>query len=131
MRIKLASVFVDDQDKALAFYTSVLGFEKSQDVPLGEFRWLTVQSKHGGDAEVVLEPTALKAAKVFQEALYEQNIPLTAFETDDIHAEFDRLKNAGVEFLMEPTDAGTTTIAVFSDTCGNWIQIYQQSKTPE
>lgn len=126
MRIKLNSIMVDDQDKALRFYTDVLGFVKKNDFPVGEYKWLTVVSPEGpDDLELVLEPNANPAAKVFQKALFEQRIPLTAFEVSDIHAEFSRLKGLGVTFTMEPTDAGPVTIAVFSDTCGNLIQIYQ------
>ena len=126
MRIKLNSVFVDDQSKALAFYTKVLGFIASQDVPVGEFRWLTVRSPEGGETELTLEPNANPAAKAYQDALFEQRIPLTAFEVDDIKAEFQRLRTRGVEFTTEPMQAGPVWIAVFSDTCGNLIQIYQR-----
>jgi glyoxylase I family protein len=126
MRIKLTSVVVDDQDKALNFYTKVLGFVPSQDIPVGAFRWITVRSPEGGDAEVTLEPNANPAAKTFQEALFEQGIPLTAFEVDDVRAEHDRLRRLGVQFTTPPTEAGPTTLAVFSDTCGNLIQIYQK-----
>lgn len=125
MRIKLTSVLVDDQDKALEFYTKKLGFIESHNIPVGEFRWLTVRSPEGGDAEVTLEPNANPAAKVFQEALFEQGIPLTAFEVDDVEAEYRRLQEEGVRFTTPPTDAGPTRIAVFADTCGNLIQIYQ------
>ena len=126
MRIKLTSVFVDDQDKALDFYTRVLGFVPGQNIPVGEFRWITVRSPEGGDAEVTLEPNANPAAKTYQEALFEQGIPITAFEVDDVRAEYDRLCQLGVQFTMEPTAAGPTTLAIFSDTCGNLIQIYQR-----
>lgn len=125
MRIKLNSVFVDDQDKALDFYTNVLGFVPSQDVPVGEFRWITVRSPEGGDAEVTLEPNANPAARTYQEALFEQGVPLTAFEVDDVTEEYARLCRLGVQFTMPPTEAGPTKLAVFSDTCGNLIQIYQ------
>jgi len=125
MRIKLNSVIVDDQEKALNFYTKVLGFVPSQDIPVGEFRWITVRSPEGGDAEVTLEPNANPAAKTYQEALFEQGIPLTAFEVDDVRAEHDRLRQLGVQFTTPPTEAGPVTLAVFSDTCGNLIQIYQ------
>lgn len=125
MRIKLTSVFVDDQDKAQRFYTEVLGFVPSQDIPVGEFRWITVRSPEGGDAEVTLEPNANPAAKTYQEALFEQGIPITAFEVDDLQAEYDRLRRHGVQFTVTPTSAGPVTLAVFSDTCGNLIQIYQ------
>ena len=126
MRITLNSVLVDDQSKALTFYTKVLGFIASQDVPVGEFRWLTVRSPEGGETELTLEPNANPAAKAYQAALFEQRIPLTAFEVDDIKAEFQRLRAKGVEFTTEPMQAGPVRIAVFSDTCGNLIQIYQR-----
>lgn len=125
MRIKLNSVLVDNQSKALAFYTDVLGFVVSQDVPVGEFRWLTVRSPEGGETELTLEPNASPAAKKYQEALFGQGIPLTAFEVDDVKAEFQNLRAKGVEFTTEPMQAGPVWIAVFSDTCGNLIQIYQ------
>ena len=125
MRIKLNSVMVDDQSKALTFYTEVLGFIVSQDVPVGEYRWLTVKSPEGGETELALEPNANPAAKEFQEAMFGQGIPLTAFEVDDVKAEFQRLKAKGVEFTGEPTQAGSVWVAAFSDTCGNLIQIYQ------
>jgi predicted enzyme related to lactoylglutathione lyase len=125
MRIKLNSVYVDDQTKALKFYTEALGFTKSRDIPLGEFRWLTVRSPEGGDAELVLEPNANPAAKTYQDALLEQGIPLTAFEVDDVQAEHQRLRAKGVEFTKQPTQAGPVWVAIFADTCGNLIQIYQ------
>jgi catechol 2,3-dioxygenase-like lactoylglutathione lyase family enzyme len=125
VRIKLTSVIVDDQTKALDFYTNTLGFIKSQDIPVGGFRWLTVRSSEGGDAEVTLEPNANPAGKTFQEAMFEQGIPLTAFEVDDVAAEYRRLRAKGVQFTMTPTPAGPTQIAIFADTCGNLIQIYQ------
>jgi catechol 2,3-dioxygenase-like lactoylglutathione lyase family enzyme len=126
MRIKLNSVHVDDQEKALRFYTEVLGFVKSKDIPVGEFRWLTVVSPDGPpDVELVLEPDANPAAKAYKDAIFEQGIPATAFEVNDIQAEYDRLKRSGVMFTMEPRKTGPVTIAVFSDTCGNLIQIYQ------
>jgi glyoxylase I family protein len=126
MRIKLTSIIVDDQRKALRFYTDVLGFVKKHEIPVGEYSWLTVVSPEGpDDLELSLEPNANPAAKTFQEALFEQGIPLTAFEVSDINAEFERLTARGVMFTKEPTDAGPVIIAVFSDTCGNLIQIYQ------
>jgi len=125
MRIKLNSILVDDQSKALSFYTEVLGFIASQDVPVGEFRWLTVRSPEDGETELTLEPNANPAAKDYQEALFGQGIPLTAFEVDDVKAEFQRLRAKGVEFTTEPMQAGPVWIAIFSDTCGNLIQIYQ------
>jgi catechol 2,3-dioxygenase-like lactoylglutathione lyase family enzyme len=126
MKIKLNSIMVDDQDKALRFYTEVLGFVKKTEIPVGEFRWLTVVSPEGhDDVELVLEPNANPAGKTFQEALFAQGIPATAFEVDDIAAEFERLKARGVVFTQDPVAAGPVTIAVFADTCGNLIQIYQ------
>ncbi|HMG34953.1 MAG TPA: VOC family protein [Blastocatellia bacterium] len=128
MRIKLTSVLVDNQDKALKFYTDTLGFKKSKEIPVGEFRWLTVISPEGhADVELALEPNANPAAKQFQEAMFKQGIPITAFEADDIQAEYERLKALGVVFTMAPTNAGPVTIAILSDTCGNLIQIYQPS----
>lgn len=125
MRINLSSIYVDDQDRALRFYTEVLGFVKSREIPVGEYKWLTVRSPEGGDTELSLEPNANPAAKTYQEALMAQGIPITAFHTDDIQAEVRRLKAAGVKFTMEPTAMGPVTIAVLADTCGNLIQIYQ------
>ena len=125
MRIKLSGIFVDDQQKALDFYTDILGFIKTQDIPVGEFRWLQLASPEGGDAELSLEPNANPAAKTFQEALFEQGIPITAFEVDNLESEFKRLSDLGVAFTTEPTNAGSVSIAVFADTCGNLIQIYQ------
>ena len=125
MKIKLNSIFVDDQDKALDFYTNILGFRKSHDIPVGEFRWITLASPEGGDAELSLEPNVNPAAKAYQEALFEQGIPITAFEVDDIDAEFRKLSELGVAFTTEPMSAGEVTMAVFVDTCGNLIQIYQ------
>ena len=126
MKIKLSSIMVRDQEEALRFYTEILGFEKKTDIPMGEFRWLTVVSPEGHeDVELVLEPNANPAAKVFQDALYEQGIPLTALASDDVEAEYERLTGLGVNFVSQPTDVGSTVIAMFDDTCGNLIQIYQ------
>ena len=126
MKIQLTSVFVDDQDKALRFYTDVLGFVKKNDLPVGEFRWLTVVSPDGPDEiELFLEPNDNPAARTYQAALFEQGIAANAFAVDDIEAEYRRLNDVGVAFRIEPTAAGSTTIAVFEDTCGNLIQIYQ------
>jgi catechol 2,3-dioxygenase-like lactoylglutathione lyase family enzyme len=128
VKIKLTSVMVDDQAKALKFYTDVLGFVKKNDIPVGEYRWLTVISPEGSpDIELALEPNANPAARTFTEALFKQGIPLTAFEVDDIRAEFARLRSRGVTFTMEPTKTGAVTVAIFSDTCGNLIQIYQHT----
>lgn len=126
MKIKITSVFVEDQDKALRFYTEVLGFVKKQDFPVGEFKWLTVVSpEEPDDVELLLEPNDNPAAKTYQKALFEQGIAQTGFAVEDINKEYERLKGLGVAFMMEPTDAGTAVIAVFNDTCGNWIQLYQ------
>ncbi|MFI7304239.1 VOC family protein [Micromonospora aurantiaca] len=126
MRINLTSVYVDDQDKALRFYTEVLGFVKKTDVPTGEYRWLTVVSPDAPDGvELLLEPDAHPAAKAFKEALAADGIPLTQFAVDDVAAEHDRLRGLGVLFTQEPVDMGPVTTAVFDDTCGNLIQIAQ------
>ena|SRR5215468_1869225 len=126
MKIKLTSVMVDDQDKALKFYTEILGFVKSKDIPLGEFKWLTVVSPEGpDDIELLLEPNENPAAKTFQKSLFDQGIPLAIFAVDDIQKEYERMKNLGVVFRSEPTKMGPVTIAVFEDTCGNLIQIAQ------
>jgi catechol 2,3-dioxygenase-like lactoylglutathione lyase family enzyme len=127
MRITLSSVYVDDQDKALAFYTGVLGFEKKIEIPMGEYRWLTVVSPQDPDGtQLVLEPDAHPAAKAFKQALFADGIPLTSFAVDDAQAEFERLRALGVRFHKEPTVMGPVTIAVFDDTCGNLIQIHQE-----
>jgi len=126
MRIKLTSIMVDDQAKALTFYTEVFGFEKKHDMPVGEFRWLTVVSPEGrDDLELSLEPNANPAGKTFQEAMFRQGIPVCAFEGEDLQAEFERLKTHGVAFTQEPTPAGPVKIAVCADTCGNLVQLYQ------
>lgn len=126
MKIKLTSIMVDDQAKALKFYTEVLGFEKKHDIPLGEYRWITVVSPEGpNDLELVLEPNANPAAKAFQKAMFEQGIPLTSFESSDLQAEVKKLKGLGVAFTQEPMSAGSVLIAKFSDTCGNLIQLHQ------
>lgn len=126
MKINLSGIYVDDQQKALDFYTDILGFEKCQDIPVGEFRWLSVKSPEGGDTELSLEPNANPIAKTYQEGLFEAGIPIHAFEVDDIKAEFRRLSDLGVAFTTEPTAAGDVTLAVLVDTCGNLIQIYQR-----
>jgi glyoxylase I family protein len=118
---------VDNQDKALKFYTEVLGFEKKVEIPVGEYRWLTVVSPESPDVELSLEPNANPAAKTFQEAMFSQGIPLAAFEVDDIRQEAQRLKSHGVRFAQEPTAMGPVTIAICADTCGNLIQLYQKS----
>jgi catechol 2,3-dioxygenase-like lactoylglutathione lyase family enzyme len=126
MRIKLTSIMVDDQDKALRFYTEVLGFRKKHDIPVGEYRWITVTSPEGpDDLELALEPNANPAGKAFQEAMFSQGIPIAAFEVTDIAGEFARLTAKGVAFKQQPTQAGPVTLAVFADTCGNLIQLHQ------
>jgi catechol 2,3-dioxygenase-like lactoylglutathione lyase family enzyme len=127
MRINLTSVLVDDQDKALRFYTDVLGFDKKTEIPLGEHRWLTVVSPddpHG--TELVLEPDVHPAVRAFKEALVSDGIPYTSFAVDDVAAEFARLSQLGVRFTQEPVEMGPVTTAVFDDTCGNLIQIAQR-----
>ena len=126
MKIQLTSIFVEDQDKALKFYTQVLGFIKKRDFPLGEYKWLTVVSPEGPqDIELLLEPNNNPAAKTFQKAIFEQGITYATFAVADIQKEYATLKKSGVEFTMEPTNMGMTTMAVFNDTCGNLIGIYQ------
>ena len=128
MRIKLTSIMVDDQDKGLRFYTEVLGFKKKHDIPVGEYRWITVTSPEGpDDVELALEPNANPAGKAFQEAMFSQGIPLAAFEVGDIAGEFARLTAGGVAFTRPPSKAGPVTLAVFADTCGNLIQLYQRT----
>ena len=124
MRINLASVLVDDQQKALRFYTEVLGFVKKTDVPLGDHSWLTVVSPDEPDGvELVLEPDEHPAVKPFKRALVEDGIPFTSFAVDDVHKEHERLTGLGVRFTQQPTQMGPVTTAVFDDTCGNLIQI--------
>jgi catechol 2,3-dioxygenase-like lactoylglutathione lyase family enzyme len=124
MRINLTSVLVDDQDKALRFYTEVLGFQKKTEVPLGDHRWLTVVSPEDPDGvELVLEPDGHPAVGPFKEALVADGIPFTSFAVPDVHAETARLKDLGVTFTQEPAHMGPVTTAVLDDTCGNLIQI--------
>lgn len=127
MRITLTSILVEDQESALRFYTEVLGFRKKLDIPVvAEFRWITVVSPEGPDeVELALEPNANPAAKVYQKAMFEQGIPLAAFESRDIAAEVERLKAAGVVFTKEPERQGPVIVAMFNDTCGNLIQLHQ------
>jgi predicted enzyme related to lactoylglutathione lyase len=120
------SVIVQDQESALRFYTEILGFRKKLDLPAGEFRWLTLVSpEEPGGTQLLLEPNAHPAAATYQKALFEARIPLTSFAVDDIVAEYERLKALGVVFTAKPTPVGGSTVAVFEDTCGNLIQIYQ------
>jgi catechol 2,3-dioxygenase-like lactoylglutathione lyase family enzyme len=134
MKIKLTSVFVDDQDKALKFYTEVLGFVKKQDIPVGDAKWLTVVSPEGpNDIELLLEPNGNPAVQIngqpaaltFQKALYEAGIPFTMFYVEDIHKEYERMKNLGVVFTMKPTKTEWGAQAIFDDTCGNLIMLAQ------
>jgi catechol 2,3-dioxygenase-like lactoylglutathione lyase family enzyme len=124
MRIILTSVLVDDQEKALRFYTDVLGFVKKRDIPLGEARWLTVVSPDDPEGtELLLEPDEHPAARPFKEALVSDGIPFTSFAVDDVTTEYDRLRSLGVRFTQEPAEMGPTKTAVLEDTCGNLIQI--------
>ncbi len=126
MRIHVTSVLVDDQDRALRFYTEVLGFEKKTEVPVGSARWLTVVSPEARDGvELLLEPDGHPAAKPFKAALIADGIPFTSFAVDDVQAEFERLSALGVRFTREPAAVGDVVIAVLDDTCGNLIQLVQ------
>ena len=128
MRINLASVLVDDQEKALRFYTEVLGFQEKTNVPVGADRWITVVSPEDPDGtELVLEPDEHPAAKPFKKALVADGIPFTAFVVDDVRAEYERLRGLGVHFTQEPADMGPVTTAVLDDTCGNLIQIVHRA----
>lgn len=128
MRIHLTSVLVDDQERALSFYTEKLGFVKKTEVPLGEHRWLTVVSPEDPDGtELLLEPDAHPAAKPWKDALVGDGIPATSFAVTDVRAEFDRLRGLGVRFTQEPLAMGPVTTAVLDDTCGNLIQLVQAS----
>jgi len=128
MKINLTSVLVDDQDKALAFYTDKLGFVKKADISLGDAKWLTVVSPDAPDGpELLLEPDAHPAAKPFKEALVSDGIPYASFAVEDAQSEFNRLKGLGVRFTQEPTTMGPVTTAVLDDTCGNLIQIASQA----
>ncbi len=126
MKMYIKGVVVDDQQKALDFYTKTLGFVVKHDIPVGEHRWITVVSPEEPDGvELGLEPNAHPAARVYQEALMADGIPWTAFRVDDIDAEVERLQAAGVRFTQPPMKAGGATIAVFDDTCGNLIQLME------
>ena len=128
MKIKLMSVHVDDQEKALRFYTEVLGFVKKTDVSADQYRWLTVVSPEEPDGpELLLEPNDNPAAKTYQQALFAQNIPAAMFFTDDVQGDYERIKARGAEFTMPPTQATGSTIAMVNDTCGNLIQLTQLS----
>jgi len=126
MRIKLTSLMVDDQTRALRFYTDVFGFVAKHDIPVGEYRWITVVSPEASDdVELALEPNANPAGQAFQEAMFAQGIPVGAFEVEDLAKEVDRLQAAGVVFTTMPTQMGPVSIAICADTCGNLIQLYQ------
>ncbi|WP_411551472.1 VOC family protein [Paenibacillus lautus] len=127
MKIIVTSIFVQDQDRALEFYSEKLGFIKKEDIPVGEFRWITLVSPDVQDGtELLLEPNAHPAAKEYQKKIFAEGIPATMFGVEDIRKEYDRLRGKGVQFTMEPTKMGELTIAVFDDTCGNLIQIVQK-----
>jgi catechol 2,3-dioxygenase-like lactoylglutathione lyase family enzyme len=125
LKISLTSIYVEDQEKALTFYTEKLGFIKKTEIPIGDYKWLTVVSPEGGDVELVLEPNQHSAASTYQKAIYNDGIPITAFEVEDIDKEYSRLLSLNVTFKQEPLNTGAVKIAVFDDTCGNLIQIYQ------
>ena len=126
MQITLSSILVEDQDRALQFYTDILGFQKKHDIPMGQFRWLTLTSPEGvAGVELVLEPIAFPPARVYQKALYDAGIPATAFISTNIDTEVQRLKARGVRFRGEPTKTGPVTVALFEDTCGNLINLVQ------
>ncbi len=125
MDIKTVGVFVEDQARALAFYTEKLGFSKVNDIDLGEFRWLTVTSPGSGETELLLEPNAHSAAREFQAAIYADGIPATMFHTANIQEEYEQLVEKGVVFKDKPVEAGGVLVAMFDDTCGNWIQMVQ------
>ena len=127
MKIDLTSVLVDDQEKALAFYTDILGFTKKTDMPMGAHKWLTVvSSDEPGATELLLEPNVNPAAQVYQKALFEQNIPATSFGVEDMEAEYERLSGLGVRFPVTPKTEAWGSYAIFDDTCGNLISLHQQ-----
>jgi catechol 2,3-dioxygenase-like lactoylglutathione lyase family enzyme len=127
MKVVVTNVYVDDQDKALRFYTNVLGFVKKTEIPMGEARWLTVVAPDDPDGtELLLEPDGHPAAGPFKRALVEDGIPFTSFAVKDVQAEYERLRSAGVHFTQPPVDMGPVTTAVLDDTCGNLIQIAQK-----
>jgi catechol 2,3-dioxygenase-like lactoylglutathione lyase family enzyme len=129
VRIYITSVFVDDQARALDFYTKKLGFQVKNDIPMGEHRWLTVVSKEQPDGtELLLEPSDHPAVTPYKNALVEDGIPATSFQVDDVDAEFKRLEAIGATFTQAPTDAGPVRTAVLDDTCGNLIQLVQMTE---
>lgn len=126
MDIRTASIFVEDQAKALTFYTDILGFRKVNDIDLGEFRWLTVSTDGSAETELLLEPNVHPAAKAYQAAIYADGIPATLFHSDDIQEEYKQLTAKGVSFKDKPTQNGSVWLAIFDDGCGNWIQLVQE-----
>jgi predicted enzyme related to lactoylglutathione lyase len=132
MKVAIDSVWINDQDKALKFYTEVLGFEKKLDIPVGKYRWLTVIAPEDPDGpQILLEPDENPATQAFKKSLREQGIPVRAFATDDVKKEYERLSGLGVKFTMKPRKMGPATIAVFDDTCGNLIQLAQYNPKEE
>jgi catechol 2,3-dioxygenase-like lactoylglutathione lyase family enzyme len=126
MKIQLSTVLVDDQAKALKFYTEVLGFVAKHDVPMGEYRWISLVAPEGpDDVQLVLEPMGIPEAKTFQKALFEKGIPSNAFYVDDVQKEYERLKGMGVKFHVEPAQFGPVMLAKFEDGCGNMLQIFK------
>lgn len=127
IKLYVTSVPIEDQEKALDFYTRVLGFIKKKEIPLGDHKWLTVVSPaEQSGVELLLEPMGFEPTKSYQQSLKEAGIAWTSFAVDDIQKEYERLSNLGVEFSMAPTDAGTVKIAVLDDTCGNYVQLMQE-----
>ena len=132
MRIHLTSVFVDDQQKALRFYTETLGFQLKHNIPLGEHAWITVVSEEAPEGtELLLEPDEHPAVRPFMRAIVEDGIPSASFAVDDVEAEYERLMGRGVRFVQPPTDLGTVITAVFDDSCGNLIQIAEEKRQPK
>jgi catechol 2,3-dioxygenase-like lactoylglutathione lyase family enzyme len=128
MRIHLTSIYVDDQDKALSFYTEILGFAKRDDFPVGDYRWITLVSREDANGtQLLLEPDAHPAVKPFKDALVDDGIPFTSFAVQSVEAEYERLSELGVRFTQEPSNLGPATTAVFDDTCGNLIAIAHQN----
>ncbi len=126
MQIKVTSVMVENQEDALRFYTAILGFVKMKDIPMGQFRWLTVASPEGAEGvELLLEPMGFAPAQTYQKALFAAGMPATAFITDDLDSEYRRLKDLGVRFRGEPKSMGPITAVLFEDTCGNLINLVQ------
>jgi catechol 2,3-dioxygenase-like lactoylglutathione lyase family enzyme len=132
MRVYVTNIFVDDQDKAKAFYCDVLGFEAKNDIPLGDYRWLTVVSKDDPDGvEVLLEPSGHRAVPPYKEALFADGIPAHSFMVEDLDAERQRLGALNVKFVQEPLDAGPVRMAILDDTCGNLIQLIEFTDTSQ